>query len=420
MGGARGGSGRSDAVLDVHSATMRIACLCEGAPHPRRGASRVLYHLYVRGLLDAGHSVRLVLLPQTAEEARAEAPDAVALGFPEGASLEVTRLRSFPCFRHALTGARVDTRAEAEALHELETFTPDLLLCFDVLAAGLARRVRCPRVAWLGDLQFETLWWHTRFAMKEGSRRYDRLLLLPLRVAQLRRFYCEALTGAHVVVSSKSSESKLADLGIQSTYLPYPWPRLTGARSARTVLARPTFLFSGTLGALGSRSAFHLLFSEIHPRMRAVFGDGGFAIRITGAGELPSWVAEALAARSEISFLGFVEDLAGMMDECTAFIAPIDVPVGNRSRLLTCMAAGLPIVTDPATALGNPLLIDGVTCLLKRDADAFVAGAALLHRDHALAMRLSEAARGAYEAHHSPEAANSALIRYLSAAVGGV
>ncbi len=105
------------------------------------------------------------------------------------------------------------------------------------------------------------------------------------------------------------------------------------------------------------------------------------------------------------------------MDECTAFIAPIDVPVGNRSRLLTCMAAGLPIVTDPSTALGNPLLVDGETCLLQRDATAFVAAAAQLHRDPALAARLSRAARAAYNTHHAPEAANAALIDYLSAAV---
>lgn len=393
----------------------RIVCLCEGLPHPHRGASLVLYHSYLQGLLEAGFSVRLLVLPQTKQHAQEKCPDAVELGFAAGAPLEIERIRNFPCVLHTPAGVRVASDAKKATRSAIHSFDPELVLCFDIVAAALARDVSYPRVAWLGDLQFETLFWHTRYAMVEGSRRYDRLFLLPLRMMQLRRFYRHTLSGARIIVSSKSSESKIAALGYEGQYLPYPWPSLSSRRSAKTIASTPTFLFSGTLGALGSRSAFHTLFDEIYPRMMAAFGRDGFAIWITGAGELPTWVSKAVTARTEIRFLGFVDDLGATMDMCTAFIAPIEVPVGNRSRLLTCMAAGLPIIADPSTALGNPLLIDGQTCLLERGPNAFVSAAERLFHEPSLAAQLSDAARQAYVAHHAPKSANAALLGYLSA-----
>lgn len=393
---------------------MRIAVVCQGMPHPSRGASLVIYHSYIRGLVEAGHSVRLFILDggPAGPEPGALAELTETLGHL--GEFSASRVAGFPPTRHKLTGIDIDVALAKTLVDGIAATQPDVILCFDWIAAALTLDARAPRVVWLGDLQFETLPWHTRFALEEGSRRYDRLLLLPLRINQLKQFYVRNLRGAKVIVSSKSSEDCFAALGISTRYLPYAWPALDVHAPTRPKSEHPTFLFSGTLQALGSRSAFHSLFRQIYPRTRDLFGAKGFEILVTGLGKLPDWVAAELARRPEIHFMGYVDDLAAVMSACDAFIAPIDVPVGNRTRIITCMAAGLPVVAHPFTALGNPLLKDRETCLLAADPEEFAAKMAEVARDATLACAIARKAHVAYAHSHAPEAANSALIEYLS------
>lgn len=399
---------------------LRIAVVCQGVPHPTRGASLVIYYTYIQGLLEAGFSVHLVILEPAPGGV---APDALAElveRLSARGSFTAAVVSGFPQVRHRLFGISVELSLANVVDEETKRHSPDLVLAFDWVAAAVTVGARAPRVVWLGDLQFETLYWHTRFSMDEGSRRYDRLLMLPLRVWQIERFYSRILRGTKVIVSSKSAETTLARLGNRSDYLPYAWPALSSDGVAHPIRGRPTFLFNGTLGALGSRAAFHTLFRELYPRLQAIFGPDEFGIVITGLGNLPEWVVKEIAAKPEIRFLGYVSDLAAIMATCTAFIAPIDVPVGNRTRILTCMAAGLPVVAHPYTALGNPLLRDGETCLLAADAAIFAEKIGQLCRDEAMARTLAYNARVAYLHSHAPGAANSALVTYLSQAASHV
>ena len=144
-----------------------------------------------------------------------------------------------------------------------------------------------------------------------------------------------------------------------------PAPRTRHCRSI------PTFLFLGTLQALGSRSAFHFILHELYPELVRRWGSGGFRIVIAGRGEMPGWAATMLATTPELEHVGFVDDLAGLLASVHAAIAPISVPVGNRSRILTALAAGTVVVAHENAALGNPDLVDGVTCFLAADAASF-------------------------------------------------
>ena len=73
----------------------------------------------------------------------------------------------------------------------------------------------------------------------------------------------------------------------------------------------------------------------------------------------------------ELEHVGFVDDLAGLLGSVHAAIAPISVPVGNRSRILTALATGTVVVAHENAALGNPDLVDGVTCYLAGDPASF-------------------------------------------------
>jgi glycosyltransferase involved in cell wall biosynthesis len=50
----------------------------------------------------------------------------------------------------------------------------------------------------------------------------------------------------------------------------------------------------------------------------------------------------------------------------------MDVPVGNRSRILTALSAGAVLIAHKNVSLGNPDLISGVNCLLASDVESFV------------------------------------------------
>lgn len=392
-----------------------VVVVCQGVPHPSHGASRVLYYWYLKGLLDAGCSVSTLVLEQTGGQAEREDLDPLAEQLGSTDTFTVNGVPGYPPVRHSLTGVQVNADLAKRVANAVQGAGADLVLCLDWVAAAVTQTIPTPRVVWLGDLQFDTLRYHTTYAVREGSRRFDRLLLLPWRIHQLRGFYRRILSEAEaVIVSSKSSEARLAALGLPSTYLPYPWPALPRHKPAEPKAACPSFLFGGTLQALGSRSAFHALFADLYPRIRAAFGEGGFSILVTGHGKTPDWVRKHLETKPEVEFLGFVDDLAAVMATCTAFIAPIDVPVGNRSRILTAMSAGLAVIAHPSTALGNPILRDGDTCLLASDPDEFVARMTALSQDSAAAIALADRAEAAYRAHHAVDAANAMLIAHLA------
>jgi glycosyltransferase involved in cell wall biosynthesis len=215
-----------------------------------------------------------------------------------------------------------------------------------------------------------------------------------------------------VVVSADSSRRHLQRIGVEATYLPYPWPDAPGCEGTAATESPqvPSFLFLGTLTGLGSRSAFHFMLDAVYPEAVRVWGRDGFRILIAGARGLPQWVERELGRRPELKYLGFVEDIVRVMRTCHAVLVPIEVPVGNRSRILTAMSAGVPVVAHENAALGNPDLLDRVTCYLARDGRRVVDGMRRAVENPEEAARIAREARARYEAHFMPEAAVAMLL----------
>jgi glycosyltransferase involved in cell wall biosynthesis len=222
-----------------------------------------------------------------------------------------------------------------------------------------------------------------------------------------------------VVVSANSSRRHLRQIGVEAAYLPYPWPDISvREREAATESPQvPSFLFLGTLTGLGSRSAFHFMLDGVYPEAVRQWGRGGFQIWIAGMRGLPGWVERELGGRPELKYLGFVEDIVTVMRGCHAVLVPIEVPVGNRSRILTAMAAEVPVVAHENAALGNPDLVDGATCYLARDGRRFVEGMRRAVEKPEEAARIVRQARSCYEAHYAPEAAAGMLLAEVERAI---
>lgn len=194
----------------------------------------------------------------------------------------------------------------------------------------------------------------------------------------------------------------------------FPIPGLTIARPNRPGYRRTPFrhsCFFGTLQALGSRSALNFIIRKIYPLAKTEFGANGFRIKICGAGKFSAWAERQLAEKPEIEFLGFVDDLGTLFSQCHAVIAPIDTPIGNRSRILTAMANRLLVIAHENTALGNPDLVDGRTCFLAKTPVQFVSKMRQATNAGGFAEILKDRALAVYQTKFAPEQAVTALMK---------
>jgi glycosyltransferase involved in cell wall biosynthesis len=396
-------------------ARKRLLICSAGLPHESEGASVVLYYHYIAGLKREGHVIRhVVLLDPSWSDAVVDAYRR-KLGSP--GAFEVTVVRAARFYRSGRFRPHLDAEAASAVRRHAETFGPQAILCFDILAAWLLDGVTAaPRIVWLGDLNFETFLYHALYAARENPLRAVHLPSNWLSCLGWRRLYAQVLRGVdQVVVASHSSERALARLGVTAEYEPYPWPTETAPPRTTPLPAQPSFLFFGQLTGLGSRSAFHFLMDKVFPLLRERWGKGGFRIMLAGRGEPPDWVLAAIAGKPEIERLGFVENLDSVLAICHAVLVPIDVPVGNRSRILTAMAMRSLVIAHANTALGNPDLVDCETCYLAADAKGFVQAMVAAVEDPARREAVVERALRCYRERFQPERATARLAGRVAA-----
>jgi glycosyltransferase involved in cell wall biosynthesis len=266
----------------------------------------------------------------------------------------------------------------------------------------------------LGDLEFETFFYNSIYSWKEREISF-RDMALAIRYSFLwkRRYRHNLKPDDLLLVASKSSEKTIAQLGLQASYLPYPWPVTGKAVGPIERPSKPTFLFFGSLVGLGSRSAFHTMIKDIYPGLVRTWGGQGFDILIGGRGQLPSWVENDITAKPEIRYIGFIEDLDAVIGTCHAVLIPIDVPVGNRSRILTALSKRAVVVAHRNTALGNPDLVDGESCYIAETGDEFVDRLRRTFEKPEEAREIAERGYNVYNTHFEPSKAVSSFIKLI-------
>lgn len=398
------------------SRAKRLLILVPGIPRQSRGASSVLFYHYIDHLRASGLEILNVLLLQSQDI------DENALRDYARAMVQPGRFEVIPCRVDGAIAKRPLSITFGPAplrpvLESVRSFRPDAIVAFDLLSAWAAKHVSAAtRLVWLGDLNFRTHWCHAVYSVRETPTNAIHLPGNWHHSLLWKRVYRKVLGDVdRVIVSSKSSEADLERLGIASVYYPYPWP--SEERAADTSVPRrssiPQFLFFGNLVGLGSRSAFHFLFQKLYPRLLDCWGAAGFQILIAGRETLPSFAHREISRKPEFSYLGFVENLRHLMLSSTAVIAPMDVPVGNRSRIVTAMANGALVIAHRNVALGNPALVHGDTCFLADTADSFASSMkrAFEHPDEA--QLIVARARMAYDTQFRPDIAAEYLVSEL-------
>ncbi|WP_085906779.1 glycosyltransferase [Kiloniella majae] len=394
----------------------RIVVTTIGTPHPEEGASVVLFYHYIKALVDQGAKVLHLISAPSASKIQDEVKVYhSALG--EESDIEIKVIEGkLPIIPNRFKVSS-DFSAFNQCKETVEAFRPDAGLAFDLAAAGLLNNLNLPyKTVWLGDLSFQSNWYNFLYSFKEDLKT---LRWAPYALSQMlywKRLYKKVLhTYDDIIVSSKSSEKALQKLGLVSQFAPYPWPagQCIPEESHSSLPQIPTFLFYGNLIGLGSRSSLHFLFTKLYPLLVEQFGSEKFKILIGGREVPRHWAAQAIKEHPEIQSIGYIDNLTTCMAGCHAIIAPLDVPVGNRSRILTAWSMKALVITHINARLGNPLLVDGKTAHLASDAASFAEKMRLSVSDLKGKKSITDQAYKSYIEEYAPERASPLFVNLI-------
>lgn len=393
----------------------RVLLFSQGIPHPSRGASTVLYYAYINALKSAGyHVLHVCLNDQPLDQ---EWDEYLAQIQPDG-RFQAIHARVSNYYSIDKRAFRVKaTLPEQSIVEQGKSFKPDLVLCFDVIAGAVAQSIGFKDLnIWFGDLQYRSNWYNAIYDIKGGEAKLGKLFFTLLYCGLWKRLYQQLLPDTKLAIaSSESSVLPLKKMGAKkSIYLPYPWPD-SGTESLQAKKFEiPTFIMFGTLSALGSKSAFDFLLTQVLPILRKQWSGRPFEILVAGSRNMPSWAEKYLVACPEVKFLGFVDDLAELVSKCHAVLAPIAVPVGNRSRIITAMSMRALVIAHSNTKLGNPELVSGENCFLADTPELFAKYMIKAVDEQENTDYLSQASRQTYLSSFEPEIATSKLLYSLS------
>ncbi len=398
------------------SQPSKLLVISTSIPHPTLGANAVALFQYMKCFCDAGYKILHIALLKQGTFDEDDLKQYVSDFSSEHFQIHALTVPGFYKSGRSILQSLEPIDVPLPTREVMQQFSPDLFVCFDIAAAGFWSTFnnRTKTLVWLGDLNFQVSWYKALYAAKE---RWIDVLSIPLAWIESQKwksFYKKVLASVHrIIVTAKSSEKELQRFGIESRYLAYAWPELPSASTSPLRPTKPTFVFFGHLSGLGSRSALHFLFEELYPKLLTIWGVNGFSIVICGTSTLPLWAESKIARFSEISSVGFVDDLGALLHSSHAAIIPIDIPVGNRTRIITAMALGVPVIAHSNTALGNPSLVDGQTCYLAKDAAGFVERMKRAYECPDEVQSIVKRARAVYDTEYSPTVACPAMLQEL-------
>jgi hypothetical protein len=133
-----------------------------------------------------------------------------------------------------------------------------------------------------------------------------------------------------------------------------------------------------------------------------------------GTKNMDDAVLARLRDGGRVETLGHV-DLESIAPKVTVLLNTIPHRLGNRTRIATCFAYGIPTLSHVAAISGMPSLTGGGAVLFETDAE-FQAGARSLLEDRALYRRLSGEAYASFQNLYSMESLRGLLAERLGAA----
>lgn len=348
---------------------------CEEIPHPHYGASSVLYFQYILSLIKSKHEVIHISINtnDNFDKKKIDAYKNKLRKYKNFTFRSIKIKKIYKNLRLSYFYKNIETeKLNFQIVKFIKTLNPDKIIAFDITAASIAKNIFSKKALyiWLGDLKFVTYFYHFLYDFKEN---FLKILYFPfyyIVIKKWKKFYYTILKNSYVINGSFSNVSELKRIAIKSKYLPYPWPKLSKSKEKKKFI-KPSFIFFGNLLGLGSRSGLNFLFDKIYPLFLKEWGHNNFKIYICGRFNFRQHFAKKIININEIKFKGYLKNLNTLADKCHAVIFPINVPVGNRSRIITALSNYWPIVAHPSVTFGNPSLISNKNCLLAKNPNKF-------------------------------------------------
>lgn len=158
------------------------------------------------------------------------------------------------------------------------------------------------------------------------------------------------------------------------------------------------------------------LCEEIFPALLKKFPEA--RLNIIGKNP-PQKLINASASLPSVKILGFVDNIDVYMNSCSAFIAPLRFGGGIKTKILTAMSYGAPVITTPIGAEGI-IGKEGVTHLIGQTAEQLLDHIIHVFNDQSFGASLSEAAFRNVSAHYSWRSLSERLDGLYESVLSGI
>ena len=159
----------------------------------------------------------------------------------------------------------------------------------------------------------------------------------------------------------------------------------------------PVVLFVGTFKFFGNQDAVKWMLKDIWPQVKARQPNARFYIV---GNQPPAWLRQVHDPSVEV--MGWVGNLAGIMQKCRVVAAPLRMGSGTKLKILEAMSMGKPVVTTSVGVEGIGA-VDGHETLVRDDPMKFAEAVADCLNDPDLAGRLGGNARKLIQNNYSWE-----------------
>ena len=368
-------------------------------PNKSEGASTTVFYHFINYLLKKKNNIYLFSISQKKINNKTKKNFLNSFKNQNIKSLYTYNVKNYYNFnKFNFLFRRIETsKLDKITIKKIYNLKPDKVFALDIAAASFAKQIFSKKIfIWLGDLNFSTTWYHFYYNFKNNYKYFLYYFFVKIIVKKWKYFYKKTLLNNFCVSGSNANVNELKNIGIKSIYQPYPWTKVYKKINQKKK-NKPSFLFFCNLVGFVSKSAMNYLIKNIYPNYENIWGKNGFKIYICGTYKLDENFKRKIKKLKNIKLMGYVYNLNTLASSCHACLFPIDVPVGNRSRIVTAMGSGWPIIAHENVAIGNPSLISGFNCYLAKNNHEFGLYSKLLYDKKYLCKKISLNAFNTYK-----------------------
>lgn len=180
--------------------------------------------------------------------------------------------------------------------------------------------------------------------------------------------------------------------------------------SAPGFAQRSDIAFLGGFGHPPNKAAVLFFINQVMPLLRQRLPEAKF--RIYGS-NVPKEIE--IMGGDDVVVEGYIEDVAGVYDNCRVFVAPLLTGAGIKGKVIDALAHGTPSVLTPIAAEGTPLRHE-LEVMIAETAEEWADAVSRLYTDQALWENMSAAARNFARGFYSFENGRKLMLKALETA----